>query len=124
MRFSEDNIADGYYISAYEAGQVHINGRAFRSSLVIASDQLLDDWPPNSIDELISTHIDAVLRMQPEVVLLGTGQKLAFPEISTYAALIQQGIGVEVMDTAAACRTYNILMGEGRRVVAGLIIPG
>ena len=67
-------------------------------------------------------NIDKIIQLNPELVLLGTGKKLSFPEIETYAALIELGIGVDVMDTGAACRTYNILSGEGRRVVAGLII--
>jgi uncharacterized protein len=63
-----------------------------------------------------------VLALQPELVLIGTGETLRFPAVEHYACLIQQNIGVEIMDSTAACRTYNILLGEGRNVVAGIIL--
>lgn len=99
-----------------------VNGKTFNTSLVIAPDQLIEDWAISDISELSSGHIDKIIQLNPELVLLGTGKILSFPEVETYAALIELGIGVDVMDTGAACRTYNILSGEGRRVVAGLII--
>jgi len=122
MKFSEDNLSDGYHITGYENDRVLVNGKAFKTSLVISPELFLADWPPITIEELTPAHIKAIVQMQPELVLLGTGQTLKFPEVATYAALIQLGIGVEVMDTGAACRTYNILTGEGRKAVAGLII--
>jgi len=124
MRFAEDSPSEGYFITAYDASSIQVNGKNFSQSLVIAPDKIIEQWPPSNIATLSADHIKAIGELEPEMVLLGTGNKLTFPAIETYALLIQQGIGVDVMDTGAACRTYNILMSEGRRVVAGLILPG
>ena len=122
MKFSEDKIDQGYYVTGYEAGVIHINGNPKTASFVISNEELVENWAPAHIDELRSQHITTLLEMQPELVLIGTGTRLAFPAVEHYAALIQHNIGVEIMDSAAACRTYNILLGEGRKVVAGIIM--
>jgi uncharacterized protein len=122
VKFAEDNLDDGYIITAYDASSIQINGKNFSSGMVITQDKLVPDWEVASIEALQPEHIETIAKLKPELVLLGTGTKLVFPEVRVYAMLIQQGIGVEVMDTGAACRTYNILSGEGRRVVAGLIL--
>lgn len=123
MKFAEDDPSEGYFITAYSEISIDINGRKFSSSLIVAPDTVDADWPPTSTDTLQSEHFKHIIDLKPELVLLGTGNKLTFPAIETYAELIKLGVGVEVMDTGAACRTYNILMGEGRRVIAGLILP-
>lgn len=123
MKFAEDDPSEGYFITAYAEKSIEINGRKFESSLVIAPDLVDADWSPTSIETLQCEHFTSIIKLKPELVLLGTGLKLTFPAIETYAELIKLGVGVEVMDTGAACRTYNILMGEGRRVIAGLILP-
>ncbi|MCF6339087.1 MAG: Mth938-like domain-containing protein [Gammaproteobacteria bacterium] len=92
-------------------------------SFIVSPRHLLRDWPPASISDLQAEHFEAIIELQPELVLLGTGTQLTFPPPQLLAALHRQRVGVEVMDTAAACRTYNILMAEGRFVVAGLINP-
>jgi uncharacterized protein len=92
-----------------------------QGSLIISPRHLIRDWPPMNIDGLQEEHLDALVELQPELILLGTGPRLQFPETKILASLHNRQIGVEVMDTAAACRTYNILMTEGRFVVAGLI---
>jgi uncharacterized protein len=122
MKFSEDKIDQGYYISGYENGAILVNGSAKTSSFIISLEQLIDDWAPAHIDELSAHHMQPLLQLQPELVLIGTGEILKFPAIERYACFIQQNIGVEIMDSAAACRTYNILLGEGRKVAAGIII--
>ena len=100
-----------------------LNMETIRGSFIVSPRHLLRDWAPTHIDELQAEHIEAILELKPELVLLGTGPRLTFPALQIMSALHQQRIGVEVMDTAAACRTYNILMGEGRFVVAGLMNP-
>lgn len=122
MKFSEDKIDQGYYVSGYEDGVILVNGSAKTASFIISLEKLVDDWAPAHIDELGTEHMQPLLDLQPELVLIGTGQTLKFPAIEHYACLIQQNIGVEIMDSAAACRTYNILLGEGRKVVAGIIL--
>ena len=122
MKFAEDNLNEGYFITSYEPKKLMVNGRTISSRIIIAPDQLIEDWSIESIDELSSNHTDDIIQFKPELVLIGTGNKLTFPDVATYSTLINMGIGVDVMDTGAACRTYNILSGEGRRVVAGLIL--
>ena len=99
-----------------------MNGKNFNSSLIIASNELKTDWPPRSIEDLSTEHFSNIIEMDPELLIIGTGNTLVFPPVETYAELIRLGVGVEIMDTGAACRTYNILTGEGRHVVAGLIL--
>ncbi len=122
MKFSEDNLGEGYYVTAYDTGRILVNGRGFEQSLILAPDALVESWPVGDISHLAAAHFEPIMALNPELVLLGTGTTLSFPEVACYAQIINLGIGVEVMDTGAACRTYNILMGEGRRVVAGLIL--
>ena len=85
-------------------------------------EQVFDDWQPQGFDALNEGHFDYLLALKPEILLLGTGTQLRFPHPRLYQQLIGAGIGVECMDTAAACRTYNILMGEDRKVVAGILL--
>ncbi len=92
------------------------------ASFLISAKQLVRGWPPKSIEELTEDDVALMASMEPEVVILGTGRRLQWPPRSLFQSLIDKGIGYEVMDTAAACRTYNILSYEGRRIVAGLII--
>ena len=122
MKFAQDSQDEGYVITAYDNDTVSINGKPFSESLIVSSQQLNEDWQLNDIDALQTSHIEQVLVLKPELIIIGTGNRLVFPAVESYAAIIQQGIGVDFMDTGAACRTYNILMSEGRDVVAGLIL--
>ena len=91
-------------------------------SLILTPQQLIIDWEPNQLDELTAAHLDAVLNLEPELILLGTGARQQFPAMAIMQPLHRARIGVEVMDTAAACRTFNILVAEGRHVVAALMM--
>jgi uncharacterized protein len=84
-------------------------------------DEVVTGWVRH-LDELSAKHFDALVMRAPEIVLLGSGSRLRFPSPALYAGLSKANIGVEVMDTPAACRTYNILAAEGRRVAAALIL--
>ena len=122
MKFAQDSQDDGYVITAYDDNSVSINGKSFTQSLVVASTRLHENWNIADIKLLSSSHIEEILSFQPELVIIGTGNRLFFPEIEIYSGIIKHGIGVDFMDTGAACRTYNILVSEGRDVVAGLIL--
>jgi uncharacterized protein len=122
MKFSEDKIDQGFFVTGYDEGVILVNGSPKTGSFVISVAKLIEDWEPAHIDQLCSQHLEPLLAMQPELVLIGTGETLKFPPLEHYACLIQQNIGVEIMDSAAACRTYNILLGEGRNVAAGIIL--
>jgi len=123
VKISRDSAEGRNAFTAYGEGWVEVNGQRHTASLLVAGDRLEDDWPPTSIDELTPGHLEAIAKMAPEVVLLGTGRVFGFPEPAVLAPLHDARIGVEVMDTRAACRTYNILLGEGRNVLAALILP-
>jgi uncharacterized protein len=108
--------------TGYGAGYVEVNRARHSESLVVSGDRLVTSWPAHNVAELSADHMAAIVELKPEIVLLGTGSTFTFPEPALLAPLYQAGIGVEVMDTPAACRTYNILLGEGRNVVAALIL--
>lgn len=120
----EREQADGKNLfTGYGDGYVEVNRQPHRSSLVVNAERLVTDWPVESLDALRADHLAAIVELKPEVVLLGTGRAFTFPEPGLLAPLHAAKIGVEIMDTPAACRTYNILLGEGRNVVAALIVP-
>ncbi|MGM0676262.1 MAG: Mth938-like domain-containing protein [Pseudomonadota bacterium] len=110
-------------ITAYGGGGVQVNQVPHHESLVVLPDQLIPRWPVAQVEDLQPEVFEPVLALQPEIVLLGTGPVLRWPPRDVLRALRDRGVGLEVMDTSAACRTYNIIMGEGRRVAAALLIP-
>ena len=122
MKFQRDQTEGRNAFTGYGPGWVDVNGARHTASLVVSPERVVTAWPARSVDNLRADHLAAILELAPEIVLLGTGPKLTFPDHALLAPLYQAGIGVEVMDTPAACRTYNILMGEGRNVIAALIL--
>jgi len=109
-------------ITSCGAGFVAINGKRYERSLVVDATHIDTDWPVAELAALEAEHLAALAAARPEVVLLGTGSRLQFPRPEVLRPLVEAGIGYEVMDTAAACRTYSVLIAEGRRVVAALIV--
>ena len=109
-------------VRAYTANQITIGDKHYGSSVILTRTQVVADWPRSSVNGLNDCDFRLMLEFDPELVLLGTGQHLLFPSPSITYPLVNQSIGLEVMDTAAACRTYNILAGEGRNVLAALIL--
>lgn len=114
--------ADLYAITAYGEGWVTINGQRYSHSLVLSSTDGVAPWHCGRFDELTPAHFDDLLAHRPELIVFGSGKRLRFARPAFLQSLMAQRIGVETMDTAAACRTYNILAGEGRRVTAALLI--
>jgi uncharacterized protein len=134
MKFSLDK-SPGNTIIAYEVGSIQVHSqsvratettvsavRTIRSSAIITPDTLIEKWPPTVPSELAIQHLQQVLALQPEIVILGTGRRLHFPPAEIAQVCQQAGAGFEVMDTGAACRTYNILAGEGRRVAVAVLM--
>ncbi|MCB1596241.1 MAG: Mth938-like domain-containing protein [Gammaproteobacteria bacterium] len=113
----------GNYIQSVSAELVRINGRDFRGHVIVSAERILADWNPRPIDEMQVEDFQAALEGQPETILFGSGAKHRFVSNFLLTAIMSQGIGFEVMSTAAACRTYNLLLGEGRQVVAALLLP-
>ena len=122
MKFAEDHNNSKYKISGYESDGVEINGIMHKQSFILSPMELVDDWQPQNLDALKVEDFEAFYTMKPEVILLGTGIKQIFPDREILKYLVQNRIGYEIMDTQAACRTFNIIMAEGRTVVAGMFI--
>ena len=107
--------------TGYGEGYVEINGQRVTKSVIVTASKSLD-WEITSAGELTDAHAATLLALEPEIVLLGSGRSFAFPDPAVLMPLHKARIGVEVMDTKAACRTYNILLAEDRNVVAALIV--
>jgi uncharacterized protein len=122
LKIEREQAAGKNLFTGYGDGYVAVNGARHSASLVVSGDRLITDWPAASLEALTADHLAAIVELKPEIVLLGSGPTFRFPEPALLAPLYKAGIGVEVMDTPAACRTYNILLGEGRNVIAALII--
>lgn len=122
MKFEREQAEGRNTFTGYGEGYVEVNRQRHRASLLVSGDRIVTDWPARSVESLTPDHLAALVALDPEIVLLGTGAAFRFPEPALLAPLQKAGIGVEVMDTPAACRTYNILLGEGRRVVAALVL--
>lgn len=109
-------------VTGYGTGYVTVNRVRYERSLVVLPDRLLDTWNVPGFDALDEAAIAALAPLDVEIVLLGTGARLRFPHPRLLQPLYAAGIGVEVMDTNAACRTYNILVAEDRKVAAALLL--
>ena len=108
-------------VTGYGPGFIEVNKSRHRGHLLLIPDAPAQHWQTSGFEALRPEDFDALLALRPEIVLLGTGQRQRFPHPRLTANLARAGVGVEVMDTAAACRTYNILMSEGRRVLAAFL---
>jgi len=122
MKFAQDQINSKYLIKAYESGCIQVGNTEFRHNLLLMPDQLLESWELDSLQNLSEKDLALLATHKPDMILLGSGEQQLFPHPSLFAPLMQAGIGYEVMPTHAACRTYNILLAEDRRVLAALIL--
>jgi uncharacterized protein len=122
MLLNEDHSDATYQIQAVSVDSITVNGQTYTSSLVISPEKLILQWPPTSIEILSDADLQVLLDLQPEIILLGTGPRSIIPSAKKLALLYEKQFHVECMSTAAACRTYTILIAEGRKVVAGLIL--
>ncbi|HET9114432.1 MAG TPA: Mth938-like domain-containing protein [Burkholderiales bacterium] len=123
MKFHLTHAEGLNLFTGYGDGYVLINRERYNGpSLLVTPDRIEIDWKINGFNELQPHHFNVMLEYTPELVILGTGQRLRFPHPRLSAELANAGIGLEIMDTKAACRTFNILVAEGRRVVLGLLL--
>ena len=122
MKITLDSADSRYLVQGYDVGQITVAGKVLSDSTLIMANQGIHSWPPTQFADLQAAHFQQLVDYSPEVVVLGTGKQLQFPAPAITQALIQARIGLEVMDTAAACRTYNVLLSEGRAVMAALIM--
>jgi uncharacterized protein len=107
--------------TAHGEGYVQVNEQRYERPLIVTPEQVLSDWPALNFASLSEADFGHFLSLKPEVILLGTGSQHRFAHPQLYRALTAAGIGVEFMSTPAACRTYNILAAEDRKVVAGIL---
>jgi uncharacterized protein len=112
----------GNVVTAMGAGWVRVGAQEYRGHFVLTADAVVEGFAPGGFDALTETDFAALLAHAPEIVLFGTGPTQRFPHPRLVRALAEARVGIEVMDTAAACRTFNILAAEGRRVVAALLL--
>jgi uncharacterized protein len=110
-------------VTAYGSGYLEINAERHEQALLVQPESPLEAWPVERFEQLDPAHFARIAELAPEVVLLGTGARQRFPHPRLTAPLTAAGIGVEAMDSGAACRTYNILMTEGRKVVLAVLLP-
>ena len=109
-------------ITAYGTDHFAVNGQILHSSFIVTPDRLIAPWSPRQIAELSEADIEQIAELDCPIALLGTGRKQYFPPPSVLRPLIDKGIGIEVMDSLAACRTYSILLAEGRMVAAAIML--
>ena len=112
-----------YFLRGADGASALVNERRLTRSFMVAPDHLVEDWPVHDVRAMTPADLDALLALQPALVVLGTGALQQFPPAAVMAACLQRGIGLEAMTNAAAARTYSVLAGEGRRVVAGFVFP-
>ena len=122
MKFTLDRPATRHVVRGYSPGALRIGEQQYSRSVIVSATTLITDWRPQRMDELTAADLEPVLALQPEVLLLGSGVRQVFPPHELLARLYAARVGFEVMDTGAACRTYNVLVGEGREVAAALLI--
>lgn len=118
------DLPSGHHVVRWvQAGAVSVDDRPLARSFLLMPQALVEDWPPAAVADLDEAALAAVLALEPELVLLGTGATQRFPAPQVMGYFLSRGIGIEVMDNAGAARTFNLLAGEGRRVVAAFLLP-
>ena len=122
VKFTLEPGVPANLIRGYSDSEVRIGETTVRGSCIVTAATLITDWEPQSFAELRPRHLEALLALAPELVVLGTGPTQQFPSAEIRALLAQRGIGLEAMQLGAACRTFNVLVQEERRVAAGLFL--
>ncbi len=122
MKLHLNTTAGQNTIFGHGTGYIDINGARLTTPVIVTPETLISPWEAGNLETLTFESFAALITLKPAVVVFGSGAKFRFPDMRIMAAFSQAGIGFEVMDTGAACRTYNVLMSEGRNVAAALLI--
>jgi uncharacterized protein len=122
MKLTDDRIPGLNLVTAYGPAEIRIGETALQASCIVTAEQLIADLKPQTIADLTVSDLEQVFSLDPEIVVIGTGPRQHFPDHSLMGAVLSRGIGCEVMDLGAACRTYNVLVSEDRRAVAVLFL--
>lgn len=123
MKFSRES-ANSLVIQSVSAAAIRVSGETYTHGIALTPEQVVPSWQPRAIEDLSEHDFDALLGGDPELIIVGTGTSSRFPPRELVFAFARRGVGLEVMDTAAAARTFNVLAGEGRRVAAILNLDG
>jgi uncharacterized protein len=124
MDLSLDRPGEYLFVRRVTEHAITVVDRELTASFLLSPERAVEQWPVTDSRALTEQHVQEVLELEPEVVLLGTGKRQQFPPAAFMAGFLRKGIGIEVMDNGAAARTYDLLAGEGRRVVVAFILPG
>lgn len=122
MKFQPDHLDGVNAVSKLERGRIWIHATPFETSLLVPWQGEVRAWPVGQPDQLQPPHFESILDWAPELVIFGSGSRHRFVSPALYRALIERRIGIETMDTAAACRTFNVLVHEGRKVLGAFIL--
>ena len=122
MILSEDHSNATYQIKSVSPGKIVINNETYTNSVIISAEKLISPWAPKNTNELTDADLLQLLELKPEIILIGTGENSVILPAKKLKAVLEKQFHVECMNTKAACRTYTILISEGRKVVAGLIL--
>ena len=122
MKLTDETIPGTNLVRAYSDHEIRVGETLLHASCVLRADKLIADWRPQTVADLTLADLDVLLTLDPEIIVLGTGARQRFPAHELIAHVLSRGVGFEVMDTGAACRTYNVLVSEDRRAVAALML--
>lgn len=124
MQLNLEHPDQDFLLRAADGASARVNDRVLTASFVLSPGRLVENWPVRDVKAMTPSDLDAVLALEPEVVLLGCGATQTFPPAAVAAQCLKRGVGLEAMTNGAAARTYNVLASEGRRVVAAFVLPG
>jgi uncharacterized protein len=122
LKFQPDHLEGVNAVSRLEVGKIWVHATPFAHSVLLPWHGVVQAWPAQLPSELTAEHFESILPFQPELVIFGSGERLRFISPALYRCLIEHRIGFETMDTAAACRTFNVLANEGRKVLGALLL--
>lgn len=122
VKFSLQSEGALNLVRACTPTEIRVGDRLITGSVILTADRVVTDWPPHAVAELTDAHLRMVLALEPELILLGTGERQQFPPADLLRVALDARVGLETMSTPAACRTYNVLVQEGRRVAAALLL--
>lgn len=122
MQLSLNRPGEYLFIRRVAATAITVVDRDLERSFVLAPDRAIEDWPVTDVKALDPAAVAPILELRPAVVILGSGPRIVFPPQAVLAEFLKRGIGIEVMDNAAAARTFNVLVSEGRKVVGAFVL--
>lgn len=122
MILSEDKSNATYQIKSISPGKIVVNSETYTNSIIISAEKLISPWAPKNSSDITDADLLQLLELKPEIILIGTGENSVILPAKKLAPLLEKQFHVECMNTKAACRTYTILISEGRKVAAGLIL--